>query len=170
MLRVLLQVIRRWTPRECLVSADATTGPVGWPRLAATGLSVAIVLGPLALRQTNRDQVQWSAPMGDVRLPDVCWVRLATGTDCPACGLTRSWICTVSGRWHEALWYHPLGPWLYAIALLNIPWQASHRGSPRSRARDRVQKIADIVVWLTLFASVTVYLLRGLGWGRPLWQ
>lgn len=41
--------------------------------------------------------------------PVLCPFRLATGLDCPACGLTRSWVYTAHGHFGEAFTLHPFG-------------------------------------------------------------
>ena len=41
-----------------------------------------------------------------------CAFRLHTGHPCPGCGLTRSVILSVCGRFGQAFALNPLGPWL----------------------------------------------------------
>lgn len=44
----------------------------------------------------------------------------ATGLPCPGCGLTRSFVCLGHGHLSEAFKWHPLGPLLFAGALLYL--------------------------------------------------
>lgn len=52
------------------------------------------------------------------RLPESCVFLRSTGLPCPGCGLTRSCVAAVHGRFSDSLVFHPLG-WavlLYALA------------------------------------------------------
>ncbi len=46
----------------------------------------------------------------------VCLIKLATGIDCPGCGLGRSFIAMSAGDFAGAWRAHALGPLLYAAA------------------------------------------------------
>ena len=48
-------------------------------------------------------------------LPSVCLFYHLTGLPCPACGLTRSFVCLGHGQWRESLHWHPLGPPLFLV-------------------------------------------------------
>lgn len=37
----------------------------------------------------------------------LCWFRALTGINCPTCGLSRSFIALVGGRFIQALYYNP---------------------------------------------------------------
>ncbi|MBI5486095.1 MAG: DUF2752 domain-containing protein [Deltaproteobacteria bacterium] len=45
-----------------------------------------------------------------------CWWHAATGTDCPTCGLTRSFVALLDGHPVDAFRFHPAGP-LVALAM-----------------------------------------------------
>lgn len=45
-----------------------------------------------------------------------CPIKFVTGISCPGCGMTRAWLCLLSGKPALALHYHPL-VWLPPIAL-----------------------------------------------------
>ncbi|MBW3539869.1 MAG: DUF2752 domain-containing protein [Planctomycetes bacterium] len=86
-------------------------------------------------------------------LPHTCFARVALGVDCPACGLTRSFIHLADGRWSDALAVHRLG-WLLALAtLLQVPYRAwalvHRRGEPLG------------VLFPTAFAYTLIALLIG---------
>lgn len=56
-------------------------------------------------------------------LPQVCAMRGWFGIDCPACGLTRSFIRMAQGSLAESFAQHHLG-WLFALAVLvQIPYR-----------------------------------------------
>lgn len=37
-----------------------------------------------------------------------CPFKRIFGLPCPGCGLTRAWLCFLSGDWGQAIRYHPL--------------------------------------------------------------
>jgi hypothetical protein len=49
--------------------------------------------------------------------PVICPFRLLTGLPCPGCGLTRSWVYLMHGRWSEAISANPFGSVLLAATL-----------------------------------------------------
>ena len=85
-------------------------------------LSVGVVLAAFCLRVLPAGRVAvrgWEHRP----LPHVCGMRILFGTNCPVCGLTRSAIHLVNGRWPDAYGAHRLG-WLVGIAIvLQIPYR-----------------------------------------------
>src|SRR3954464_9055308 len=49
-------------------------------------------------------------------LPDTCLSHALFGIDCPACGLTRSFVKLSRADWSGSLAYHRLG-WMMALAV-----------------------------------------------------
>ncbi len=47
-------------------------------------------------------------------IPSMCPFHNLTGTPCPGCGLTRSFVALGHGRFRDAFFYHPAGPVLFA--------------------------------------------------------
>lgn len=45
-----------------------------------------------------------------------CPIKFITGVSCPGCGMTRAWLCLLSGKFALAFHYHPL-VWLPPVAL-----------------------------------------------------
>jgi hypothetical protein len=54
-------------------------------------------------------------------LPPLCLTRLLFHVDCPACGLTRSFVAMGHGDWLGALRHHRLGPVLFLLVLVQVP-------------------------------------------------
>ena len=78
-----------------------------------------------------------------LRLPSPCLFYHLTGLPCPACGLTRAFVCTAHGQWAQAVGWHPLGPLLFFAALYY--WCDSlsvlRRGRRLLPGRERPQRI-----------------------------
>ena len=53
-----------------------------------------------------------------MHLPSVCVFYHATGLPCPACGLTRAFVCIGHGRLMDSIHWHPLGLLVYAVFIL----------------------------------------------------
>jgi hypothetical protein len=51
-------------------------------------------------------------------LPILCPFRTLTGLPCPACGLTRAFVCLSHGRVEQSLHWHPIGWLVYGVLLL----------------------------------------------------
>ena len=78
---------------------------LGLAGLAAAQLGAAACLAPAG------DQVllPGGAPLGGL-----CLVHAALATDCPLCGMTRSFVALAHGDLAAALRFHPAGPLLFA--------------------------------------------------------
>ncbi len=53
-------------------------------------------------------------------MPSICPFFNITGTPCPGCGLTRSFVSLAHGHIREAFAWHPLGPIMFTGALLYL--------------------------------------------------
>ena len=49
--------------------------------------------------------------------PVVCPFRLMTGLPCPGCGLTRSWVYLLHGRWLDSVSANPFGVVVFGLAV-----------------------------------------------------
>jgi hypothetical protein len=68
-------------------------------------------------------------------LPETCLSRSLFHVDCPACGLTRSFIELSRGHWAASLAYHRLG-WMMALAVvLQLPYRTLGLRTRRTLAR-----------------------------------
>jgi len=56
-------------------------------------------------------------------LPPSCPTKVLFDTDCPGCGLSRSFIALSHGEATAAFLLNPAGPYLYLLAWLQIPYR-----------------------------------------------
>lgn len=95
--------------------------------------SVAVLA--LAASLEVEDGARVVVPHLEFVLPEVCTFRRVLDFPCPGCGLTRSFISLAHGDFPSGVSYHPIGPLLFAIVMLQPPtrgirlWQF-HRGRP----------------------------------------
>ena len=59
----------------------------------------------------------------DLLLPPTCMSRTLFGVDCPACGLTRSFVHLASGDWIASVQCHRLGWLLMLVAAIQVPYR-----------------------------------------------
>jgi hypothetical protein len=90
-------------------------------------------------------------------LPEVCTFRRLLDLPCAGCGLTRSFISLAHGDFLGGLSYHPMGPLLFAIVMLQPPtrcmrlWQF-YRGRPLLSA-----------TWINILLVIAVVGIMGTG-------
>lgn len=105
------------------------------------------------VRQNQQVALRW----GDVRpLPEVCALRSWFGLECPACGLTRSFICLARGSLWASFQQHRFG-WLIALAVvIQIPYRiaALKRGADTPWG-DRLPRL---YVWTLLILLIANWL------------
>ena len=86
-------------------------------RLFAAALALAslalLLVGALGAEQTRTALSEGGPP---------CVVLMATGIECPFCGMTRATIAMGAGDFHHAFELHPLAPLVlvFAVSLLGI--------------------------------------------------
>lgn len=56
-------------------------------------------------------------------IPPICMFKRWTGWDCAGCGLTRSFTYMGNGMFAAAWDRHRLGPLLYLLVALQVPWR-----------------------------------------------
>jgi hypothetical protein len=74
-----------------------------------------LVTGVLLLAARATPLPRYGSLLG---LPALCPLKALTGVPCPGCGMTRSLVLSAHGQWAAALWYHPLGPLVFALLIL----------------------------------------------------
>jgi len=97
------------------------------PRAAgyhAAALVVAVGVLLMAATATVHDGRFVVLPWLDFTLPDLCWWRRLLQIECPGCGLTRSLVCAVHGRWKLAVGFHPGGIVVLAGLVGQLPYRS----------------------------------------------
>lgn len=86
-----------------------------------------------------------------ISLPPICLFRLATGLDCPACGITRAVVLAFHGQWYASYFMHIWGIPLAALILLQIPYRLYRIwGGRELRFSPQTRKWATRIVVLSL--------------------
>lgn len=124
------------------------------------GLAVAVILGTFLL-QVRPDQRVAVRGLAAFPLPELCGTKLLWGFECPACGLTRSFIFAGRGDWLRALELNRVG----FLMMLAVVAQLPYRLTMLSRLR-RGTPIADSV-WPKL-AAWTIIAALIVNWGLKL--
>lgn len=57
------------------------------------------------------------------QLPDLCFSRRFFNWECPGCGLTRSVVHLMHGRWHASWSSHRLGWLVFSFIVMQIPYR-----------------------------------------------
>ena len=114
----------------------------------------------------------WMTPAGDVlatpsgeTLPTLCWIRAATGYECPTCGLSRSFVTFFHGDLVHAFRFHPVGPVLAigtVMVLVAVFGLAVAEREPLS-GRPVFTRALTLVAGGALFAGVVRMLVGGIG-------
>ena len=95
-------------------------------------LSIAILAAAFVLQARPTGDVG-PAFWPNVSLPLLCGSRALFNTECPGCGLTRSFIALAGGNFQESLQYNRVG-WLLALAVvLQIPYRLFALGELRTK-------------------------------------
>lgn len=125
-------------------------------------VSLAVIAASLVLRLESTG-VHAVRLLG-ICLPDVCPVHRISGFWCPGCGLTRSFVAAAHGDFAAAIKLHPLGPILFSLVLLQVPYRAA-RLTGFSVAG--VQRLTDISACIGDVLLISLLLLGAwrLAWG-----
>ena len=87
-------------------------------------------------------------------LPHSCVSRILWNVPCPACGLTRSFILLFHGDLAGSLRMHPLGFWIAALVVFQIPYRLLALRSPdRSLLSGRTGVVLTYGTVIALFVA-----------------
>lgn len=108
---------------------------------------------------------------GKIPLPPVCFSRLVFGVSCPGCGLTRSFVAFAHGNLREAVGWNPMGPVLFVICLLQVPYRVvEYKELWKDRpVWVRARKLSEAFVWLVPAGLVGCWIFRMLSPNPPVW-
>lgn len=120
------------------------------------GLALCAILGSFILQPSPDGGLALPIPFSGaaLSLPDTCMSRRLLGMPCPGCGLTRSFVAMSRAEFSSAFALNPLGPALYLLCWLQIPYRiGEYREIGRhwrmwAMANDHLHK----VTWCLIFA------------------
>jgi hypothetical protein len=123
--------------------------------------SGAALLALLAVLRAAGVATQATVLLAGRELRWACPFKLWIGFDCPGCGMTRSVVLALGGRWAEAAAFNPGGPLLvlgailFGVALLLLPlWRrardAQWFGSALARLRLAALSYASLTAILVI--------------------
>lgn len=92
-----------------------------WTMLVLCGV-VVVAAFLLEVRAEHRVAI---AAVPRCLLPETCMSRQLFGSNCPGCGLTRSFIHLAHGNWQASMAVHRLGWMMAAATLLQFPYRIS---------------------------------------------
>lgn len=95
-------------------------------------------------------------------IPPTCVLRTVIGVPCLTCGMTRSFVASAHGAWAAAARHHPLGPALFLLTLLQLPYRAFVLFTARGRRTRWPEAWVSRAFW-TLVAALSVAWLVRLG-------
>ncbi len=97
-----------------------------------------------------------------IDLPQSCMFRHLTGIDCPGCGLTRSFVHMAQADICQAFRFNAMGPILYVICLLQIPYRISEYYGlwKSSHWWPKIRKRLDVITWFLVAGLVAAWVLR----------
>jgi len=98
--------------------------------------ALAVIVLSFLLRDLGGGKVAFLG-IPSLTLPELCGSRLFFATECPGCGLTRSFLALAAGDLRASWHAHRVG-WLIALAaLLQIPYRLYALAELQTRLPDR---------------------------------
>jgi hypothetical protein len=111
-----LRVITKYLPGPTFTVASRST------HLTYVGIYLALLLLPaLCSIAPGREH----AEIFGLSLPGTCATKSVFDTECPGCGLTRSFISVAHGEVRKASEFHRIGPALYLFMILQVVHHAA---------------------------------------------
>lgn len=121
------------------------------------GLSVIVLALSFVLDVHGRTRVV--VPVLEMPLPELCHMKRMTGLPCPGCGLTRSFISIAHGQLAASWAYNPMGVFLFAAAVAQIPLRTLQLS--RLRKGKRTLNLSAFS-WFVVFIAVGLIVQWGL--------
>ena len=104
-------------PSPALADADSRTGEKAWHLILL--LACAGVLAASFILQPNGGGLS----LFGYRWPFYCWLHETFGIRCALCGMSRSFSSLAHGDIGASFAFHHLGPLLFAVFCLEIPYR-----------------------------------------------
>ncbi len=128
------------------------------------GLAICAIVGSFALRPSEAGGLEFPIPgiAATLPLPDTCMSRRIFGVPCPGCGLSRSFVAMSRADVAAALSLHPLGPCLYLLCWLQIPYRiGEYFGAGRYwPVWAQVNRWLHVIVWGVIIALLFAWAAR----------
>lgn len=129
-------------------------------------LSVLLVCGAILVCAVVLRPNEHGLSLFGLQWPLSCWLHDMTGIKCGLCGMSRSFCSLARGDLAAGLRFHRLGPVVFALFCLEIPYRlyaltAARRGGNARLARLHARVVA--VVFAAVLVNWMVYL------GELLW-
>lgn len=128
------------------------------------GFVLIAIMGSFILEPAPGEGIYIPVPGADlkVRAPESCFFHRTLGIPCPGCGLTRSFVATARGDFRRAVEFNPMGPVLYLVCLLQIPYRLSvYFDWPWTR---RIRHVAapyfPAILWLLVSGFIICWVVR----------
>ena len=136
----------------------------GFEHLWILGLAVCAILGSFLLAPSAQGGLELPIPWSGTSLclPEACISQRVLGMPCPGCGLSRSFVALSAGDVTSACRFHPLGPLVYLLCWLQIPYRiGEYLGASKSwRFWAQANEWLHLVTWGLVFALFFAWVVR----------
>jgi hypothetical protein len=125
--------------------------------------SLVALIGSFVLQiDDGRVRVPFIESAAVSRSGSTCAFKRLTGIECGGCGLTRSFVSLAHGDVESAVQFNPVGPWIFILALLQIPYRALKLWRPvwESGWVRVVETLGRWIVPLLLVAMTSLWMYR----------
>ena len=137
----------------CLRRATASADETGAACAKAYHLIVLLVCTAVLIASVAlRPQGQGLSLLG-YRWPFYCWLHETLGVNCALCGMSRSFCSLAHGDLEASFGFHPLGPFLFAMFLLQILYRL-YAVAILPRAIDR--RLAQVHIRLVVLVCAAI--------------
>ena len=103
--------------------------PRRWFHIQILVAATLVVILSLGLNVVDRERIAFVG-LENHPLPHSCVSRMLWNAPCPACGLTRSFVLLFHGDLAGSLRMHPVGFWIAALVVFQIPYRLLVLRSP----------------------------------------